>query len=124
MIIYRDIVEFIIHYCFIPNVFILIEKENYENERPRNIILLRLAVVAMAGLAAEGLKYDKVVGQSADLFTLQVCMCHLEEGLHNCRTLILIHCLVSSSEIYKQEQAAAEQRPAAKLNQMGSKFLI
>ncbi|XWS29461.1 hypothetical protein CRYUN_Cryun24cG0031300 [Craigia yunnanensis] len=32
----------------------------------------RLAVVALAGLAAEGLKYDKVVGQSADLFTLQV----------------------------------------------------
>lgn len=31
----------------------------------------RLAVVAMAGLAAEGLKYNKVVGQSADLFTLQ-----------------------------------------------------
>ncbi|KAF2284187.1 hypothetical protein GH714_019847 [Hevea brasiliensis] len=30
-----------------------------------------LAVVAMAGLAAEGLQYDKVVGQSADLFTLQ-----------------------------------------------------
>ncbi|KAI4345178.1 hypothetical protein L6164_012326 [Bauhinia variegata] len=31
----------------------------------------RLAVVAMSGLAAEGLTYDKVVGQSADLFTLQ-----------------------------------------------------
>ncbi|KAF0890821.1 hypothetical protein E2562_004302 [Oryza meyeriana var. granulata] len=31
----------------------------------------RLAVVSMAGLAAEGLEYDKVVGQSADLFTLQ-----------------------------------------------------
>ncbi|GAB4848324.1 hypothetical protein Ancab_002991 [Ancistrocladus abbreviatus] len=31
----------------------------------------RLAVIAMAGLAAEGLTYDKVVGQSADLFTLQ-----------------------------------------------------
>ncbi|XP_059624372.1 uncharacterized protein LOC132267271 isoform X1 [Cornus florida] len=31
----------------------------------------RLAVVAMSGLAAEGLEYDKVVGQSADLFTLQ-----------------------------------------------------
>ncbi|KAH9669644.1 hypothetical protein KPL70_021874 [Citrus sinensis] len=30
-----------------------------------------LAVVAMAGLAAEGLQYDKVVGQSADLFSLQ-----------------------------------------------------
>jgi len=26
----------------------------------------------MAGLAAEGLEYDKVIGQSADLFTLQV----------------------------------------------------
>lgn len=33
---------------------------------------IRLAVVSMAGLAAEGLTYDKVVGQSADLFTLQV----------------------------------------------------
>ncbi|KAK9670518.1 hypothetical protein RND81_13G206800 [Saponaria officinalis] len=31
----------------------------------------RLAVVTMAGLAAEGLTYEKVVGQSADLFTLQ-----------------------------------------------------
>ncbi|XP_062184229.1 uncharacterized protein LOC133888114 [Phragmites australis] len=31
----------------------------------------RLAVVSMAGLAAEGLEYDKAVGQSADLFTLQ-----------------------------------------------------
>jgi len=26
----------------------------------------------MAGLAAEGLTYDKVIGQSADLFSLQV----------------------------------------------------
>lgn len=34
-------------------------------------------MVAMAGLAAEGLKYDKVVGQSADLFTLQVSDCYL-----------------------------------------------
>jgi hypothetical protein len=32
----------------------------------------RLAVVSLAGLAAEGLEYDKVVGQSADLFSLQV----------------------------------------------------
>ncbi|CAI0428792.1 unnamed protein product [Linum tenue] len=31
----------------------------------------RLAVVAMAGLAAEGLQYDKVIGQSADLISLQ-----------------------------------------------------
>lgn len=36
------------------------------------VAFVRLAVVAMAGLAAEGLKYDKVIGQSADLFTLQV----------------------------------------------------
>ncbi|KAF3775985.1 hypothetical protein EJ110_NYTH49350 [Nymphaea thermarum] len=33
--------------------------------------LFRLAVISMAGLAAEGLKYEKVVGQSADLFSLQ-----------------------------------------------------
>eukprot|EP00897_Mesotaenium_endlicherianum_P005970 jgi/Mesen1/5400/ME000268S04600 len=32
----------------------------------------KLATIAMAGLAAEGLKFDKVVGQSADLFSLQV----------------------------------------------------
>jgi len=38
-------------------------------------MLLRLAVVSMAGLAAEGLAYDKVIGQSADLFTLQVWNC-------------------------------------------------
>lgn len=31
----------------------------------------RLAVVAMAGLAAESLKYDKVTGQAADLLSLQ-----------------------------------------------------
>ncbi|KAK9283877.1 hypothetical protein L1049_012132 [Liquidambar formosana] len=31
--------------------------------------MTRLAVVAMAGLVAEGLKYETVVGQSADLFT-------------------------------------------------------
>lgn len=33
-------------------------------------------MVAMAGLAAEGLKYDKVIGQSADLFSLQVYNYH------------------------------------------------
>ena len=35
----------------------------------------------MAGLAAEGLEYDKVVGQSADLFTLQV-LTNLSYPLH------------------------------------------
>lgn len=36
----------------------------------------------MAGLAAEGLQYDKVVGQSADLFTLQVCLPHLKDHMN------------------------------------------
>lgn len=40
----------------------------------KRLLFFRLAAVAMAGLTAEGLKYDKVVGQSADLFTLQVCI--------------------------------------------------
>ncbi|XAR73297.1 hypothetical protein NMG60_11007217 [Bertholletia excelsa] len=43
----------------------------------------RLAVVAMAGLAAEGLQYDKVVGQSADLFTLQRFMNRSKPKLSN-----------------------------------------
>ncbi|PON58744.1 Transmembrane protein [Parasponia andersonii] len=56
------------------------EHVNLVNERLEKLIysgqldakeLDRLAVVSMAGLAAEGLKYDKVIGQSADLFTLQ-----------------------------------------------------
>ncbi|KAL1569581.1 hypothetical protein AAHA92_01044 [Salvia divinorum] len=56
------------------------ENVNLINERLEKLIysgqldakeLDRLAVVAMAGLAAEGLQYDKVVGQSADLFSLQ-----------------------------------------------------
>ncbi|KAI9165098.1 hypothetical protein LWI28_007600 [Acer negundo] len=56
------------------------ENVNLINDRLEKLIysgqldskeLDRLAVVAMAGLAAEGLTYDKVVGQSADLFTLQ-----------------------------------------------------
>eukprot|EP00262_Sarcandra_glabra_P022051 TRINITY_DN957_c0_g1_i2.p1 TRINITY_DN957_c0_g1~~TRINITY_DN957_c0_g1_i2.p1 ORF type:complete len:302 (-),score=67.09 TRINITY_DN957_c0_g1_i2:70-948(-) len=56
------------------------EHVNLVDERVQKLIysgqldekeLDRLAVVSMAGLAAEGLKYDKVVGQSADLFSLQ-----------------------------------------------------
>ncbi|KAG6399699.1 hypothetical protein SASPL_141180 [Salvia splendens] len=56
------------------------ENVNLINEKLEKLIysgqldakeLDRLAVVAMAGLAAEGLQYDKVVGQSADLFSLQ-----------------------------------------------------
>ncbi|CAN6567725.1 unnamed protein product [Malus baccata var. baccata] len=57
-----------------------LEHVNLIDERLENLIysrqldakeLDRLAVVAMAGFAAEGLKDDKVTGQSADLFTLQ-----------------------------------------------------
>jgi len=52
-------------------------RTKYQGEEIGKIIialffLFRLAVVSMAGLAAEGLTYDNVVGQSADLFTLQV----------------------------------------------------
>lgn len=43
----------------------------------------RLAVVSMAGLAAEGLFYDKVMGQSADLFTLQRLINRTKPALSN-----------------------------------------
>ncbi|KAL2631300.1 hypothetical protein R1flu_015986 [Riccia fluitans] len=47
-----------------------LQKRIYEGQLdPRE--LDRLAVVSMAGLAAEGLRFDKVTGQSADLFSLQ-----------------------------------------------------
>ncbi|XP_002964467.2 uncharacterized protein LOC9654551 isoform X2 [Selaginella moellendorffii] len=47
-----------------------LQKKIYEGFLDGNE-LDRLAVVSMAGLAAEALKYDKVIGQSADLFSLQ-----------------------------------------------------
>lgn len=39
---------------------------------------LRLAAVSLAGLAAEGLYYETVEGQIADLFSLQVSGISLE----------------------------------------------
>jgi hypothetical protein len=45
----------------------------------------------MAGLAAEGLKYDKVTGQSADLFSLQVIINHFVfdfESLVQCKLIV------------------------------------
>lgn len=41
----------------------------------------------MAGLAAEGLKYDKVIGQSADLFSLQVLLVLITSPLTSSQTL-------------------------------------
>ena len=81
----------------------------------------------MAGLAAEGLQYDKVVGQSADLFTLQVCsnfhfpITKLSTNpslIYNLNSLLPMF----SSEIYKPEQATAQQRSATKSYQMGCEF--
>lgn len=43
----------------------------------------KLAVVSMAGLAAEGLKFEKVEGQSADLYSLQRLMNRSKPPLSN-----------------------------------------
>lgn len=79
----------------------------------------------MAGLAAESLKYDKVVGQSADLFTLQVriftSLTDLETA--NATQWAEDHNL-QCAEIHKPEQASAQQRPAAESHSMGSKFIL
>lgn len=83
----------------------------------------------MAGLAAEGFQYDKVVGQSADLFTLQVHKLSLTQHpffasiLQLSDNLILLHYLFWSLEIYKQKQTTAKQRTATESHQMGCKFL-
>mmetsp|Transcript_18753 Transcript_18753/g.52201 ORF Transcript_18753/g.52201 Transcript_18753/m.52201 type:complete len:371 (-) Transcript_18753:486-1598(-) len=42
-----------------------------------------LAVIAMAGIAAEGLKYEEVIGQSGDLFDLQKILNRSEAKLSN-----------------------------------------
>ena len=42
-----------------------------------------LAVMAMAGVAAEGLKYEEVIGQTGDLFDLQRIMQRSETKLSN-----------------------------------------
>lgn len=57
------------------------EKKIYEGLDSN--LLDRLAVVSMAGLAAEGLKYDKVMGQSADLFSLQRLLNRSKQPLKN-----------------------------------------
>lgn len=91
-------------------------------------LFLRLAVVAMAGLAAEGLQYDKVVGQSADLFTLQVCYIKIYPKSNISMELRI--CLIFNSfpsvfsETHKQEQAADSQRTAAKPYQMGCEYCV
>lgn len=48
-----------------------LQKRIYSAGGLDSALLDQLAVVSMAGLAAEGLKYDKAMGQSADLFSLQ-----------------------------------------------------
>lgn len=58
-----------------------VEKRIYEGLDAN--LLDRLAVVSMAGLAAEGLKYDKVMGQSADLFSLQRLLNRSKQTLKN-----------------------------------------
>jgi hypothetical protein len=78
----------------------------------------------MAGLAAEGLEYDKVVGQSADLFSLQVLYkiyqilpssiftfsFWLLEG-NASEELFLFYLFL---EVHKQDKASTQQRPATK----------
>ncbi|KAH7518602.1 hypothetical protein FEM48_Zijuj09G0188700 [Ziziphus jujuba var. spinosa] len=82
-------------------------------------------MVAMAGLAAEGLTYDKVVGQSADLFTLQrfsfntLCKyCELQCSLNfaslpitSCDELI---CIFASCIVYSSECNASRVRKCLK----------
>ena len=70
-------------------------RTKYQCEEIGKVVIacfFRLAVVSMAGLAAEGLTYDKVVGQSADLFTLQVWDLYFQN------TLIIIKLLASIIE--------------------------
>ncbi|KAL6651941.1 hypothetical protein ACP70R_010866 [Stipagrostis hirtigluma subsp. patula] len=69
----------------------------------------RLAVVSMAGLAAEGLEYDKVVGQSADLFTLQRFMNRTKPQLSKDQQQNLTRwAVLFSASLLKNNKAAHE----------------
>jgi hypothetical protein len=76
----------------------------------------RMAVVSMAGLAAEGLTYDKVVGESADLFTLQVWdlyfqnMWILNYSQVLLNQIIILKSIYFATEVYKQNKATTQQR--------------
>lgn len=99
-------------------------------ENTGNVVIacfFRLAVVSMAGLAAEGLTYDKVIGQSADLFTLQVWDLYFQNmSILNYSVLfgqiIIIQNVYFPTEVYKQNQATNQQRSATKSHQMGGMF--
>jgi hypothetical protein len=57
--------------CLSPSLMPSLYKFPGDNLLILGIDNVGVDIVGMAGLAAEGLKYDKVMGQSADLFSLQ-----------------------------------------------------
>jgi len=99
-------------------------RTKYQCEEIGKVVIacfFRLAVVSMAGLAAEGLTYDKVVGQSADLFTLQVWDLYFQNMwiLLNyspvlLNRIIILKSIYFATEVYKQNQTTTQQRSATK----------
>ncbi|XP_010416953.1 PREDICTED: uncharacterized protein LOC104702741 [Camelina sativa] len=77
----------------------------------------RLAAVAMAGLAAEGLKYDKVIGQSADLFSLQRFINRSQPKINNAQQQNLTRwAVLYSASLLKNNKTIHEALMAAMSN--------
>lgn len=58
-----------------------LERKIFQGARLTEREVLPLAVISMAGVAAEALQYDEVMGQSADLFDLQRLLNRVEPKL-------------------------------------------
>jgi hypothetical protein len=73
-----------------------------------------LAIIAMAGIAAEGMTYDEVTGQNADLLLLQRMLNRSEEKLPQNSQIDLTRWAVCQAAIViKENQAAYEKLMAA-----------
>eukprot|EP00242_Pyramimonas_sp_CCMP2087_P009257 CAMPEP_0198210600 /NCGR_PEP_ID=MMETSP1445-20131203/20937_1 /TAXON_ID=36898 /ORGANISM="Pyramimonas sp., Strain CCMP2087" /LENGTH=356 /DNA_ID=CAMNT_0043884697 /DNA_START=99 /DNA_END=1169 /DNA_ORIENTATION=+ len=73
-----------------------------------------LAMIAMAGIAAEGMTYDAVTGQNADLLLLQRMLNRSEEKLpQNSQIDLTRWAVCQAATVIKENQAAYEKLMAA-----------
>merc|ERR1719383_1223376 len=79
-----------------------------------------LAVVAMAGLAAEGLEYEEVLGQTADLMLLQRLMMRAETKLTDQQQQNLTRWATFEATRMLKEQGPAYERLMAAMRRGGS----
>ncbi|QDZ19877.1 hypothetical protein HOP50_03g23940 [Chloropicon primus] len=81
-----------------------------------------LAVIAMGGVAAEALKYEKIVGQSEDLFDLQSLINKSEKELSDSEQQNLTRWAVARAATLLNEHSVAYDRLMEKMSQGASVY--